>query len=62
MSKRKGKYRSDKEIRTISEKIMEENREVFEKLAEEEAAVAYLAEIGVPISPDGTPLGIGWDE
>lgn len=21
----------------------------------------YLSEIGVPLAPDGTPLGIGWD-
>lgn len=22
----------------------------------------YLHEIGIPIGPDGTPLGIGWDD
>lgn len=28
---------------------------------EEENAYELLASIGVPFSPDGTPLGIGWD-
>lgn len=23
--------------------------------------INYLSEIGVPLAPDGTPLGIGWD-
>lgn len=27
----------------------------------EEDATEYLASIGVPIGPDGTPLGIGWE-
>ena len=27
-----------------------------------EDAVEHLASIGVPISEDGTPLGIGWDD
>lgn len=25
-------------------------------------AMGLLASIGVPFGPDGTPLGIGWDE
>ena len=29
--------------------------------AEYENAIELLASIGVPFSPDGTPLGIGWD-
>ena len=30
--------------------------------AEYEKAMELLAIIGVPFSPDGTPLGIGWDD
>ena len=30
--------------------------------AEYENAMELLASIGVPFSPDGTPLGIGWDD
>lgn len=29
---------------------------------DEADAMALLAEIGVPFSPDGTPIGIGWDD
>lgn len=29
---------------------------------EYETAMELLASIGVPFSPDGTPLGIGWDD
>lgn len=29
---------------------------------EREDLMRILAEIGVPFSPDGTPLGIGWDD
>ena len=28
----------------------------------EEDGIRFLAETGVPIGPDGTPLGIGWDD
>ena len=28
----------------------------------EEDAVEYLESIGIPIGPDGTPLGIGWED
>lgn len=30
--------------------------------AEYENAMELLSSIGVPFSPDGTPLGIGWDD
>lgn len=29
---------------------------------EYEFSMNYLASIGVPFTPDGTPLGIGWDD
>lgn len=38
------------------------SRHLSDDEAEREDAYALLAEIGVPFSPDGEPLGIGWDD
>ncbi len=40
----------------------EQDVEYSEKNLSAEDAVEYLAGIGVPIGPDGMPLGIGWDD
>ena len=39
--------------------VSEEKRKERENYA---TAMSLLYEIGVPFAPDGTPLGIGWDD
>ncbi len=54
--KKRNKYEQDVEY---SEKNLSAGDKYF---MSEEDAVEYLASIGVPIGPDGMPLGIGWDD
>ena len=57
--RRKSKDRRDE----LRQEYMEDTgKEYFTKQEQQEAeAYDLLAEIGVPFSPTGEPLGIGWD-